>query len=100
PIGDGAGAIILLHDDLASFHRPVVVTKKNTVACPNVPIWGAPKYLRHPTIPGMDYEFRFFSGVEFEERHRTALESDTEALERPRRYRRASPFVPYVEVRR
>jgi hypothetical protein len=48
----------------------------------------------------MDYEFRFFRGPEFEELHMTAVESDTEALERARAYLRVSPCFSHVEVRR
>jgi hypothetical protein len=48
----------------------------------------------------MDYEFRFYRGSQFEALHMTAVDTDTEALERARAYLRASPYFGYVEVRR
>ena len=48
----------------------------------------------------MDYEFRFFRGSMFEALHMTALESDTEALERARAYLRSASYFSHVEVRR
>ena len=48
----------------------------------------------------MDYEFRFFRGPEFEAVHMTAVETDTEALERARAYLKHSPYFSHVEVRR
>jgi hypothetical protein len=48
----------------------------------------------------MDYEFRFYRDGEFEALHMTAVDSDTEALERARAYLRASPEFAYIEVRR
>jgi hypothetical protein len=48
----------------------------------------------------MDYEFRFYRGGQFEALHMTAVDTDTEALERARAYLRASPCFGYVEVRR
>ena len=48
----------------------------------------------------MDYEFRFYRDREFEALHMTAVDSDTEALERARAYLRASPHFSHVEVRR
>lgn len=48
----------------------------------------------------MDYEFRFYRGGRFEALHMTAVDTDTEALERARTYLRATPYFGYVEVRR
>jgi hypothetical protein len=60
----------------------------------------------HTEIPpgalqsGMDYEFRFFRGPEFEAVHMTAVETDVQALERARAYLKHSPYFSHVEVRR
>jgi hypothetical protein len=48
----------------------------------------------------MDYEFRFYRGPEFRALHMTAVETDTEALERARAYLRCGPQFSHVEVRR
>ena len=48
----------------------------------------------------MDYEFRFYRGSQFEALHMTAVDTDTEALERARAYLRTVPGFSHVEVRR
>jgi hypothetical protein len=48
----------------------------------------------------MDYEFRFYTGPAMEALHITAVESDSEALERARAYLRTVSGFSHVEVRR
>jgi hypothetical protein len=48
----------------------------------------------------MDYEFRFFRAGAFEALHRTAAQTDYDAVERARTYLSFGPQFQYVEVRR
>ena len=48
----------------------------------------------------MDYQFRFYRGPEFAALHKTAVETDAEALERARAYLKCGRQFSHVEVRR